>query len=432
VFATRAVGLAIVLMVALTVGALAGCGAQEPAGSETDSGAEPAEGPQEILIGTVLPLTGKESRIGNYQLDGYELAIEQWNEKGGIYVKEFDRRIPIRLISYDDETDQAKTVSLTERLVTVDNVTALLGGYTTTLVFAQSVVPEKYGVPYVNGGGAATKIYDRGFKYVFGTLSPIEILAKTEMDFLKEQIDAGNLPKPSTIVLLWENTSHGKDFQAGVRAKVEEYPDYFEILLDESFELHASDFSALLNKVNSLEADLFLVDAHLPDYILMHRQYTEKGMYHKFITYGARGPDPAAKDALGAATDYVAAAVWWTPDLPYPQVQQFNQDFMEFTERKYGEAKPPQWYAAVTYEAARALFTAIEQAGTLDRDAIRDALDNLVLEPSILPGQRLTFSDSGQALNPFVVVQNMPGGETVIIYPEDAKTGEPVVPVPAK
>ena len=87
-FGKRAVTLAIVLMVALTVGVLAGCGAQEQAGTEADSGAGPAEGPQEILIGTVLPLTGKESRIGNYQLDGYELAIEQWNEKGGIYVKE--------------------------------------------------------------------------------------------------------------------------------------------------------------------------------------------------------------------------------------------------------------------------------------------------------------------------------------------------------
>src|SRR5205085_304251 len=69
---------------------------------------------------------------------------------------------------------------------------------------------------YVNGGGAASAIYKRGYKWVFGLLAPVELLAESMMKWIDEQQKAGKLPKPSKIALLWENTSHGKDFRRGV------------------------------------------------------------------------------------------------------------------------------------------------------------------------------------------------------------------------
>lgn len=63
----------------------------------------------------------------------------------------------------------------------------------------------------------------------------------------------------------------------------------------------------------------------------------------------------------------------------------------------------------MSYSAARSLFTAIEDAGSVDKTAVRDALDELSIE-SILPGGKLEFEDNGQAQYPFVVQQNMPDG----------------------
>src|SRR5205809_957295 len=71
-------------------------------------------------------------------------------------------------------------------------------------------------IPYVNGGGAATAIYKRGYKWVFGLLAPVELLAESMMKWIDAEQKAGKLPKPATIALLWENTSHGKDFRKGV------------------------------------------------------------------------------------------------------------------------------------------------------------------------------------------------------------------------
>ena len=87
------------------------------------------------------------------------------------------------------------------------------------------------------------------------------------------------------------------------------HPGYFQIVLNEKFELNATDFSGILQKIKGSGADIFLSDAHLPDYITMHRQYVQSGMWHQMISYGARGPESDARKALGDAINYIFAGM---------------------------------------------------------------------------------------------------------------------------
>ncbi len=207
-------------------------------------------------------------------------------------------------------------MSLADRLVNSDKVDFLLGTYASHLVEAQCTVAEQNQIPYVNGGGGATKIYKRGYKYLFGLISPVELLGNTLMQWIDEQQKAGKLPKPAKIALLWENTAHGKDFRKGVSDFAAKSGGAYQIAVDESFELNGKDFGALLGKVKAASVDLFLVDAHLPDYITMHRQYIAAGLCHKVVTYGARGAEKDAIQALGPEnTAYVLSGVWWSPQL---------------------------------------------------------------------------------------------------------------------
>jgi branched-chain amino acid transport system substrate-binding protein len=374
-----------------------------------------------IRIGAVLPVTGKESKIGGAFKTATELAVKEVNDAGGLDVGGKKYRIDLRLL--DDTSDAAKSAQLVEQLIAQQKVLAVIGGYGSQLVQAQSVVPERYGVPFVSGGAGATSIYGRS-KWVFGTLSPVENLAATQMEFLNDLVRGGKLKPPLKIALVWENTEHGKDFQKGVQDFVKAHPKEFSIVLDESFELYAADFKPLLTRVQSAKADLFMCDAHLEDYISMHRTYTQMGLYHQMVTYGARGADEAGRKGLGAATDYIFASGWWTDLLPYPQVKAFNEKF------KAATGTSPQWYHACAYETVRALFVAIQHAGSLKPEAIRDALAKLELRDSILPGGVLKYSKTGQALLPFVVTQNKPGGKLDLVWPKDAKTGDAVAPIP--
>jgi branched-chain amino acid transport system substrate-binding protein len=386
-----------------------------------------ADAAKPVAIGATLPLTGSEARVGGFVKEGYELAVEEVNRRGGLDVG--GRKRPVTLKLLDDTSTQATAVSLADRLVTSDGVDFLLGTYSSHLVEAQSTVAEQLQVPYVNGGGGATKIYRRGFKYLFGTISPVELLGGTLMAWIDGHQKAGRLPRPARIALLWENTAHGKDFRKGVQDFVAGSGGAYQVTIDESFELNAKDYGALLGKVKAAGVDLFLADAHLPDYITMHRQYVGAGLCHKVVSYGARGAEKAAVEALGRENvDYVLSGVWWSAELARRPGR--SRDFVEgFKARSGGRA--PEWFQALGYESARALFTAIEQAGSVDREAVRARLAAMKID-SLLPGGTLQFPAAlgQQAQNPFVVQQNQPDGTSPIVYPADVASSPGVAANP--
>ena len=269
-----------------------------------------------------------------------------------------------------------------------------------------------------------------GYKWVFGLLSPVEILATSMMEWVDSEQKAGKLPKPASIALVWENTSHGKDFRKGVTEFAEKSKGGYKVVVDESFELGGKDFSALLDKVKAANADMFLADAHLPDYITMQRQYVTAGMCNKVISYGARGPEKQATDALGKEhVQYIVSAVWWSSQLA--DKNKLAGDFVQKFKAKYG-GRNPEWYQALGYETARTLFTAIEKAGSLDREKVRQTLAQLKI-PSILPGGELDFpAKFGQQVHaPFVVQQNMPDGKSPIIAPPDSALAKGIAPNPS-
>src|SRR5215469_16312907 len=317
------------LLLILTL-VLPGCGKGHKAGTN------------EVAVGVVLPITGREAKPGQFQREGIELAIHQINQNGGIFIRELDKKLPVKEVFYDDGSDQAKSAGLVERAMTSDGVVAVLGGYSTALGEAESVMPDRYGTPWITTGAAAS-----------------------------------------------------------------------------------TNFSGLLQKVKNARADIFLADAHLQGYITMQRQYMQTGMYHQMISYGARGPESDARKALGDATNYIFAGIWWSVKLPYPQVKRFAADYQASVGRP-----PDSWYPATAYEAMRALASAIEQAGSLNKTAIRDQLRKVELRDSLLPGQVLRFGQNGQIHTPFVMVENKPNDQVDIVYPPDAATGEAIAPKP--
>ena len=398
--------------VALAVSFSLGCSRNKAAGNA-------------IKVGVVLPITGREAKPGQYQREGIDLAIRQINQNGGVMVKELGKKLPVQEVFYDDSSDQAKSASLAERAMSSDGVVAVLGAYSTALGEAESVMPDRYQTPWITTGAAATTIFNHGYQYTFGTLSPTNLLGSTTAEYLGSLVDQGKLKKGLKIAMALENTDHGVDYGRGIKQWIQDHPGYFNVVFSENFDLGSPDFSGLLQKVKGAQADIFLADAHLQDYITMHRQYLQSGMHHQMISYGARGPEADARKAMGDGVDYIFAGIWWSGNLPYPQVKKFNEDYKAFTGHE-----PDSWYPATVYDAMRALASAIESAGTLNKTAIRDGLKKVDLKDSLLPGQELKFGTNGQINTPFVIVQNKPGGKVDIVYPKDAATGESIAPIP--
>ena len=364
-----------------------------------------------ISVGATLPLTGADAKPAAAFKEGYELAVEEANSAGGIELSSGRRKV--ELILLDDRGQVEPAAMLADRLISQEKVDFLLGTYQSNLVKAQSIVAEQHGVPYVNGGGAASGIY-ADTKWVFGLLAPVDLLAYSEMRWIDVQQNSGKLPPQLRIAILWERTAHGKDFRAGVTdfaTKTARRRTSYQIVFDEPFDLDAPDAKGVMGRLAKAHADVFLADAHVADFIALHKEYVAAKLCHQVVSYGARGAERQAADALGRENvQGILSAVWWNNAIGG---QALNQVFVASYEKRYH--RTPEWYAALGYESARALFTAISRAHSIDREKVREQLASLKME-SILPGGRLSFLN-GQAHYPFVVQQNQPDGSSAIVYP---------------
>jgi len=368
--------------------------------------------PDEVRLGGTLPLSGGEAGTGALFREGYELAVEQANRRGGVQVGE--KRLPVKLILRDDASDKAAGVSGAEGLLADDGADFLLGTYNSAMVEMQSIVAEKQGVPYMAGGAAAAELFAKNQRYLFGVPAPVKMLAYAEMGWIEEQQTAGRLPKPARIALMVEETAHGREFRTGVLKSIERSPSSWKVVLDEHFPLNAKDFRPLISKVKEAAVDVYLADVHVPDFIAMHREYLAAKLCISVVSYGSRGSEKEAAKELGAENvAYVLSGVFWNDQLGSKGL---NREFVDGFRKKYG--RNPVFYNALAYEAVRAMLAGIEAAGSVDREKVRAALAALKME-TILPSGTLSFPAAygQQAHYPFLVQQNQPDGSLPIVYP---------------
>lgn len=402
---------------------VAGCGAGSGGGTAASgSAAVTVNVPDTVHLAASLPLTGADASIAKIMKDSYELYFKQLNDAGGLQVG--NKKVKFDLKIEDNKGDAATSGQLYEKFITQDNVDLLLGGYNTTITTQEVKVANRYKIPYVGGGGASSSIYVDNV-WAVGVLASIEKLAQTQLDFVKTQQDANKLPKPMKIAVAYENSSHGKEFLAGIKAAESASPDRFKVVFSETFDLNGKDYTSLLNKVKDANADAYMVDARVADYITMQTQYKQLGMYHQYLTYGPRGPEKAARDALKDSSDYITAATWFDSLMPGDTVKKWVDNFA-----KTGDS--PEWYAASAWECARILTGAIQKGLTIDKQKIRDILFSTSWDGSIFPSGTIKFGPTGQANNDYVMTQNTPGGNRILIWPKDLVTAPATMPVPKK
>src|SRR5207247_3369413 len=146
-------------------------------------------------------------------------------------------------------------------------------------------------------------------------------------------------------------------------------PDRFKVVFSETFDLAGKDYTSLLNKVKDANAAAYRVDARGTDYMTMQTQYKQLGMYHLYETFGPRGAEKAARDALRASSDYIVAAAWFDSLMPGDSVKKWL-DTIKVT----GDS--PEWYLASGWEVAGILTGAIQTAGGGAQEKGRDITVN--------------------------------------------------------
>lgn len=391
--------------------------AEESSGQEEMADkAEPAvEAPEAIEIGAVVPLTGPLAGGGAQVERGYQMAIEDINTDGGVYVEEYDAKIPLNLNLLDDESDPSKTVSHLETLYSDDEVVAYLGGFASSLHAAAAAIAEKNQVPYLGVAFALWQVHQQDYKYLFSPFIKSPAIAVGTFEFF-DALPEGE--RPTRVGILQEQTDWGVELGGLWQEEAEKVG--YQVVLYEEYAPGSSDFTDLILKAKEADVQLLLALPIPPDGLTIYKQMGELG-YTPDASFFIRAPDvPTWSEALGSGGDYVLLAPGWHNAVQFPGVDELNAKHQEMMGR------PADPIVGPAYAAVQILANAIEQAGTLDRAAIRDAI--AATDMDTVAGH-ITFNDDGTGRVPFVLLQYQ-NGKPELVWPAEFKTADFVYPAP--
>ena len=369
--------------------------------------------PKEILVGGTISLTGRFATM----VGPFKKLAESWgslvNERGGIFVKEYNKKLPVRFIIYDDKSDQATSMKFYEKLVTDDKVHILLGPFGSFLNFASSTVAEKYKIPMLMIEATDRKLYERGYKWSVGFIIIADHEALQYLEMVKKE------RKVKTIAMICEDTLHATSVMSSSAAIFRE--SGFDVVLTETLPAETKDFSSLVAKIKSLNPDLVFCEAFPSFEIPFFKQALEMGLRPKEF-YGGHVTKPVI-DSLGPAANYITSIAFWVAGLKYPG----TEDYFEVLKRT-GIAWDAYMESAMRFIAYTIVQDVIEKAGSLDSEKLMDALRKQKFTSMTGPISRKPDGSGNLMLYP-VQVQD---SRFVPIFPPEVAEGKHIFPTPWK
>ena len=375
--------------------------------TETTEAAAPL--PETIKVGAVIPLTGKYSGLGSQVKNGYELAVKDINDAGGVDVG--GTKLPIELIVLDDESDPTKTVQQLETQASND-VVAYLGGAGSDLHAAAAGIAEKNKIPYLGIAFALQSVHEQGFKYLFSPFPKSRDHAAITFDLL-DSFD----PKPAKVAVFAEKTDWGAEMVGLWQSEADARGGY--TLTVSEYAPGTTDFSSLILPAKDAGAEVLLALPNSPDGLAMMKQIKELDWNAK-VYFLIRAPDPPTfGENLGADSDGVFLLPGWNPGLPYPGIK-------EMAERHMAEfGSPAVALTGPAYACVEILVDSITRAASVDRDAIRDAIAATNLDTMVGPGVQFNEDGTSNVLDP---VNQWQGGKQALVFPADVALVPPIYP----
>lgn len=328
--------------ICLVASSLAGCGGQAPSGK--GGGGEP------IVIGLVTSMTGGQAASGRHVLNGLTLAVEEWNEKGGINGR------PIKLVHEDDASQPSGAVNAFNKLMAQSKPVAVFTPVFSNLVLAMEPYIREAKIPALSGG-TNPKITGSGNKWMFRIKTSDDINAKLISEFAVKEL------KKKKIAILHVTGEYGTSAAAATKANLERLG--VKPVEIQSYNIEDKEFSAQLLKIYRSGAELVIAWGYPPDAGLILTQVKQLGLPLTFLA----GSGYATQDALNLAKD-AANGHYLMMDFIVgsdPKVQEWASK----VKAKFNTEA--NFLTGTYYDGANILFRAIQSAGT-EPEALRQAI----------------------------------------------------------
>jgi branched-chain amino acid transport system substrate-binding protein len=342
---------------------------------------------------------------------GYEFWVEETNAKGGLLGR------PIKLVIYDDEGKPDSAVKLAEKVITVDKVDLLLGGYPGTACRPVMPVAEKYKMVYVSMGGHMAS-FTQGYTYSFGA-PPL----MGEWWFLGafqwlESFPADQRPKRAAVYIM--NNPVG----TALISSIDEYTKKLgiQVVINEKYNLPLPSAEPLVMKAKQMNCDLFISGGVFPDGVMTVKAAKALKYNPKAYFQGVGSAIPAWTKELGEDGNAIISGTSYHEKLNNPS----NKMLIKRVKEKLN-LDGVDTYFGFSVAWLQTLFAAVEGTKGLDQTKIRDWLKTNKVETV---AGTFAFDEKGLPA-PFTYATQVIDGKIELIYPTDIRSHKGVYPKPA-
>jgi branched-chain amino acid transport system substrate-binding protein len=341
-----------------------------------------------IKVAMLFPMTGDVATFGKSSKEGAQLAIDEWNAKGGVLGRQ------IEVIVGDSRCDAQEARNQAVKVIEQDKVQFIIGEVCSSASIPISEVANEKKVVQISPTSTNPKVTvdDAGnhkpytFRACF--LDPFQGDVLATFAFK-------DLGLKTAGIMFDQGNDYVRGLAEYIRGAYEKLGG--EVKVYEAYTKDDTDFSATLSKVADAKVDVLF----LPDYYnkvsLIGKQAKEKGI--TAVMMGGDGWDSAQLETTAVDGGYFSNH--YSPSDPRPLVQNFIQKYKE----KYGAA--PDALAVLSYDAANILFTAITDAKTTDPEKVKDAM--LAVKYEGISGQ-ITMDKNGDPIKAAAITKVTGGG----------------------
>jgi branched-chain amino acid transport system substrate-binding protein len=413
----------------------------------------PASEEQTIKIGLVAPLS---IPVGQDMDRAAQMAVEEINAAGGVYVESLGKNLTMEYVIANTETANPE-VSPTEVTRVVDQgVDLLIGGFGSSATLAGQVYAIEQKVPFIITGASTHLVTRRGpqanygglaedsplrmedeegmsymFHYCTTTFHYSETVAHFFADAMKPLLDAehNTTERNLRLAVLYRDDAYGQGVWDATKHYIEEDNLPIDIVAEVNYPASTTTFQAELTTVQAKEPDaIYVVDFTTNTATIYQQGQSDVGLNSIYIAVECC-EEPEFYTALKEWGDYQLLeskfASYAGPPFYLPAMDTYVEDYAA----KYGQV--PGMMGADTYDAFYIAKDAIERAGTLEKSAVRDAIESCSMDQMLIITEtgKIEFGtgvDNYHEIAPFTFVEQLFYDETLgecrpmVIWPETA------------
>lgn len=335
------------------------------------------KGEETIKIGIAGPMTGDQAKMGMDFRNAVTLAVEEWNNKGGVLGKK------IELIIGDDQRDPKQAVAIANKFVT-QGVKGVIGHFNSSCSIPASDIYNRANIPMITPASTNPQLTEKGYYGVFRVCGRDDQQGKVAADFVTMQL------KIKKLAIIHDKTTYGQGLADEFKKFI---GDKAEVVYYGGIIQGDKDFKSVLIAIKDVKPEFIFFGGIYPEGGLLVKQAREIGLKSPFMS-GDGVIDPKFIEIAGKEA-VEGTYLTFSPD---PNNIPSAKAFIEQYKKRFGEVGP---YSIYAYDAINIMLKAIEAAKTTDGKAIMDMLHSMEFSGAL---GNIKFDSKGDVtIAPYVV-----------------------------